>query len=320
MHSSTSTVSVQDGHSVHLQRWAPATGTPVRGVMHLVHGMAEHAARYARLAGALTARGWVVYAHDQRGHGRTAAREEDLGFFAPRDGWNHLVRDLGELLARERSEHPGVPLVLLGHSMGSFVVQQFLSVQPELVDAAVLSASNGSPPLLAHAGRLVARLERARLGPRGRSKLLGALSFGEYNKAFAPTRTAFDWLSRDAAEVDLYVADPRCGFDCTTTAWVDLLDALPGLTGAGALARIPKDLPVYVFSGDRDPVGENGKGVRRLVEAYQRAGLRSVTLTLYPEGRHEMLNETNRDQVVSELLAWLEANARVRQRNTEAAA
>ena len=320
MQSSTSTVATRDGHALFRYAWAPEVGAPLRGVLHVSHGMAEHGARYARFGEALAARGWVVYAHDHRGHGRSATRDEDLGFFADRDGWSLVVRDLAELLERERAAHPELPVVLFGHSMGSFVAQQLLAERAELVDAAVLSGSNGSPGLLAQAGRLVARLERARLGARGRSTLLTDLSFGGYNKGFAPTRTAFDWLSRDAAEVDAYAADPRCGFVCTAGMWVDLLDALPTLTRPERLARIPKDLPLYVFSGDRDPVGENGAGVRRLVVAYRRAGLSQVTLKLYPDGRHEMLNETNRAEVVAELLAWLEANARLRQRKAEVAA
>jgi alpha-beta hydrolase superfamily lysophospholipase len=245
-----------------------------------------------------------VYASDLRGHGRSAERDEDLGWFE--GGWARVVRDVAGFVADERARHPGVPFVLFGHSMGSFIVQQTLWNYPEGIDGAVLSGSNGRPGLLAQAGRVVTRIERARLGPRGRSKLLDQLSFGGFNKPFAPNRTEFDWLSRDAAEVDRYIADPRCGFICTTALWVDIVDALPGLTRPDRLARIPRDLPVYIFSGERDPVGEAGAGVRRLVDQYRAAGLSHTKLQLYPEGRHEMLNDVNRSEVIANLAAWLD--------------
>jgi alpha-beta hydrolase superfamily lysophospholipase len=320
MQTSTPAYTADDGHPLFVHRWAPEAGVPVRGVMHVTHGMAEHSARYARLGEALASRGWVVTAHDQRGHGRSVGPGEELGQFAKTGGWERVVRDVTGLLQWARSEHPGLPLVAFGHSMGSFVTQSALFTRPELADAAVLSGSNGAPGLLAQAGRVVARVERARLGERGRSALLTELSFGAYNKPYQPARTKFDWLSRDAAEVDKYVADPACGFMVTTSMWVDLLDALPTLSKAENLARLPKDLPLYLFSGDKDPVGELGAGVKRLGEAYRQAGLKDVTVRLYPDGRHEMLNELNRQQVMDDLASWLDGHVKVRTRDGRAAA
>jgi alpha-beta hydrolase superfamily lysophospholipase len=190
--------------------------------------------------------------------------------------------------------------------MGSYMTQQVLFEEPSLVDAAVLSGTSGEPDLLASAGRVVARAERLRLGERGKSALLTKLSFGAFNQAFAPNRTSFDWLSRDPAEVDAYIADPLCGFECTTTLWVQLLDALPRLALPSNHARIPKSLPVYVFAGAEDPVGGFSKSVRKLLDAYRTAGLRDVTFRFYAGGRHEMINETNRDDVVRDLRTWLD--------------
>lgn len=293
---------------------------PPRAVIHVVHGLAEHAARYRRLATVLTSDGFAVYAHDQRGHGRTSTGPEDLGHFGDSDGWIQVVEDLRSFILHEKDEHPGVPIGVVAHSMGSFVLQDYLS-RYEAADlaAAALSGTSGPPPPIATLGRLVARIERARLSRRGRSALIDKMSFGQYNRAFRPTRTEFDWLSRDPAEVDAYVADPKCGFRATNQTWVELLDALSKLSRPERLARIPKRLPILMISGGQDPLGENGEGVRALADRYRAAGLEDVTLTLYPEARHEIFNETNRDEVMRDLVAWL--NERLfQERPAEAAA
>lgn len=299
-----------DGQTLFVHHWRPgdaARAASPRGIVHISHGMAEHAGRYAHVARALTEAGFVVYGNDHRGHGRTATRDEDVGFFAPERGWERVLRDLRQLFAHERSRHAGAPLVLLGHSMGSFLAQQLMYEDGGMFRAVALSASSGKPEPLAAAGRLVARAEKLRLGARGRSKLLTALSFDAWNKAFAPNRTRFDWLSRDAAEVDKYAADPRCGFACTTQLWIDLLDALPELARRENQARVPKDLPVYVFAGGEDPVSNRTRGLAQLLDAYKHAGMRDVTHRFYAGARHETLNEVNRDEVIRDVLAWVGA-------------
>jgi alpha-beta hydrolase superfamily lysophospholipase len=300
---SSLSLAAPDGSPIHVHVWLPAEEP--RAVVQIAHGMSEHGARYAALASALNARGIGVYANDHRGHGRSVPSGEAPGHMGD-DGFASAVRVVRELEQHIAKAHPSAKRVLLGHSMGSFITQRFLSQYPGALHGAVLSASNGKPPPIAAAGRYVARLERLRLGPLGKSKVLEALSFEDFNKKFRPNRTGYDWLSRDEARVDAYVADPLCGFPVTTQTWVDLLDALGSLTAPDRLAAIPKDLPVYVFAGTRDPVGDFGRGVERLVAAYRAAGLRDVELKLYPEGRHEMLNETNREEVVADLLGWIE--------------
>jgi alpha-beta hydrolase superfamily lysophospholipase len=308
MRADTFTHSADDGAPLFVYRFLPE-GT-VTGVLHIAHGMAEHGARYARFAEALTAKGYAVYADDHRGHGRTSPAEADRGFVQSAGGWERLVRDLGLLIDHEKAQHPGVPAVVFGHSMGSFLVQSYLLDHAKDVAAAILSGSSGKPGLLAQAGRLVARLERLRLGERGRSKLLTALSFDDFNKKFAPTRTGFDWLSRDPAEVDKYVADPACGFAVSTTMWIDLLDAAAANADPARQAGVRSDLPIYLVAGARDPVGEMGRGVLRLEAEYRRAGIKSVTCKLYSDARHEILNETNRDEVTAAILGWLGALSR----------
>lgn len=294
-----------DGVALFVHGWRPP-GAP-KAVVQIAHGLAEHGGRYARLAAALSDAGYAVYAGDHRGHGRSVGSPQELGFFAERDGWRRCLDDLWQLNRRLAAEHPGLPIVMLGHSMGSFMVQQLISEHGAALAGAVLSGSNGKTPPLAAIGRLVARLERWRLGPRGRSALIHALSFDAFNKAFAPARTPYDWLTRDPAEVDTYAADPLCGFRATVQLWIDLLDALPAIAAPALQARIPKDLPIHVIAGSRDPVSANAKGLVQLLAAYRAAGLRRVTHRFYPEARHELFNEINRDEVTEQLRSWLGA-------------
>lgn len=303
MQASDLTLDTADGVAVHVHRWVP--DGEVRGVVQIAHGLAEHGARYAHVAEALTGDGYAVYAPDHRGHGRTATSDEELGFFAEQRGWVKVLDDLRAVNEVARSEHPGVPAFLLGHSMGSFLTQQFLFTFPGTIDGAVLSGSNGPAGLLADVGAVVARVERLRLGQRGRSQLLHTMSFGAYNKPFEPARTEFDWLSRDPEQVDAYIADPRCGFVATTQLWIDLLGGLRVIAQPEHVDRVPKDLPIHIFSGEVDPVG-GAKGVAALVDLYADAGLTRVSHRVYLDGRHEMLNEVNRDEVVADLVAWLD--------------
>ncbi len=291
----------EDGADLHVYRWLPERAP--RAIVQISHGLAEHAGRYQRLAEALTGAGYGVYANDHRGHGRSAS-PDDLGFFAGRDGWARAMGDLWTLNRRIAADLPDAKVIFLGHSMGSFMGQQFMAEHGAALAGCALSGSNGAPPAIAAVGRFIARIERLRLGPRGKSPLLEKMFFGAFNKKFAPNRTGFDWLSRDGQEVDKYVADPLCGFPFTTQLAVDLLDALGGLTRPGTVAQIPRDLPVYIFSGGQDPVGDNLNG---LIEAYRRGGLNRLSVRIYPDARHEMFNETNRDEATRDLVTWMDS-------------
>ena len=297
----TFSLDAPDGTSLFVYCWLPAE--PVRAVVQIAHGWAEHAGRYSRVANALCRAGYAVYANDHRGHGRTAATAADLGFFAEHDGWNKCIGDLWQLHQRIRVAHPGAPIVAFGHSMGSFMTQQFISEHGDALAGAVLSGSNGAPPVTARVGVWLARLERLRVGPRGKSPLMKALVFGPFNKPFEPARTPYDWLSRDPVEVDRYIADPLCGgFASRAQLYIDILGALSEVTSPARHARIPKTLPIYIFSGSRDPVGSN---LRQLLDAYRAAGL-AVQHKFYADGRHESLNEINREEVTRDLIAWLD--------------
>jgi alpha-beta hydrolase superfamily lysophospholipase len=295
------TYQASDGASLHVSGWAVESP---KAIVQVIHGMAEYGSRYARLADALAAAGYTTYAHDHRGHGHSISGASPPGHMADDDSWTRIVEDAHGVNREIAGRHPGLPIIVLGHSMGSFVAQQLLFEHPGDMVAAALSGSNGKPPVKAAAGKLLARIERARVGRRNPSHLLTRLSFGDYNKAFAPARTDFDWLSRDPAEVDAYVADPLLGFEVSTQTWVDLLTGLDWIADPSNVARVPKDMPLYLFAGDHDPVGDFGKGMRRLHDAYTRAGIVDVRLKLYPGGRHESFNETNRQQVTADLIAW----------------
>ncbi len=302
MNHSTFWLTANDRSRLYVNQWMPEG--PAKAVVMLSHGMAEHSGRYARLAEALCGAGYGLYALDQRGHGRTAD-EGTLGLYAETDGWNKVVGDLASLNQHIGQQQPGLPIILLGHSMGSYIAQAYLLHHSASLHGAILSGSNFQPVALYRAARVIARIERLRQGLRGRSALIEFLSFGSFNKAFRPNRTAFDWLSRDPDEVDKYINDPLCGFRCTNQLWIDLLGGLQQISKASNLAQIDPGLPILVMGGECDPVSA-GKRLNSLADALRDAGCQHLQLTVYPQARHEVFNETNRDAVTADVLAWLD--------------
>ncbi|KAF0865204.1 alpha/beta hydrolase [Pseudomonas sp. LD120] len=294
-------LTTSDHQRLFVNQWLPES--PLKAVVLLSHGMAEHSGRYVRLAAALCAEGYGLYAPDQRGHGKTAETGV-LGHYADQGGWNKVICDLASLNQHIGQQHPGTPIVLLGHSMGSYIAQGYMLHHSASLQAAILSGSNFQPLALYRVASLIARLERWRQGAQGRSALINWLSFGSFNKAFKPNRTAFDWLSRDPAEVDKYVNDPLCGFRCTNQLWIDLLGGLQQISKIANLAQIDPGLPLLVMGGECDPVSA-GKRLKDLANALREAGSQRLQLNIYPQARHELFNESNRDQVTHDVLAWL---------------
>jgi alpha-beta hydrolase superfamily lysophospholipase len=293
-----------EGVRIYTYEWQPEFEKP-KAVVQISHGMAETAKRYERLAQTLTNHGYIVVANDHRGHGKTAGSLDNIGILGP-DSFNWMVKDMAELSDRIRHAHSGLPIFLLGHSMGSFLTQQYMYRFPSKVSGFILSGSNGKPSSALGIAIMIAAFEAKLRGENYRSKLLNSLTFGGYNKAFRPTRSNFDWLSRDTAEVDAYMNNPYCGAVFTVSFFRDFFKGLQETNLEENMRKIPKDLPIYVFSGEKDPVGGMGKGVRQLLRMYHELGLKQVSSTLYPECRHEMLNELNREEVMNDLLAWLE--------------
>lgn len=280
--------------------WQPA-GEP-RATLQIVHGMSEHAGRYDHVARFFAQAGFAVFAHDHRGHGGSASLE-GLGHMGP---WEPVLEDVRRVHAEGRRGHEALPHVLLAHSMGSFVGQRLMQTSPDLADAWVLTGSTWTPRALAWVGARLARLERLRVGPERASLPLTALAFFGVRKGFEG-RTESDWLTRDAAMVDAFLADPRCGFFLSTTSWIGLLDTLTAVASPAALRSIPGALPLLLVGGEEDRVAGNGKGLRTLEQKLCGAGLADVTRVSIAGARHEVLNETDRDETLATILGWVRA-------------
>jgi len=304
-------ITAGDGAALSAVSWHPATEatTGRRVVVLLVHGMAEHKGRYGGIAEALVNHGHTVYSYDQRGHGETAGISSAYGFVSARKGWEVLSKDLKAVMNHVRDAHPDAKLFALGHSMGSYVLRSYLPRRDvPLPDAVMLSGTGGDPGMPGRIGVLLARLVMLFRGSSHPSPLLNSLVFGAYNKQFEPARTAFDWLSRDQEEVDRYIEDPACGFVCASSFYKDLAAGAIHASRKAAY-EVPSHLPVYIFSGDRCPVGANGEGPREVYRNYVAAGVHDIALVLYPGGRHEMLHEVNRQQVFHEIARWIDARS-----------
>lgn len=284
MHESTFTLTSPDGTALAATRWSGDPDPTM--IVQIAHGMGEHSARYRRLAEALVGAGAVVYANDHRGHGRTAGTSEHHGDLGP-GGWSGLVGDLGVVASHARSEHPDLPLAVVAHSMGSFALQRYLLDHSADLDAAVLTGSTAVDVVAAG------------IDPTQEVDL------SAFNAAFEPARTEYDWLSRDHDEVDAYVADPMCGFGLVATAAASMIAGMDGVADPERLAGIRSDLPVLLMSGAADPLAGEGALITLVADRYREAGLDEVSVRLYPEARHEVFNETNRDEVTTDLIAWL---------------
>lgn len=304
-----------DGCELHVYKWLPSEGISIRGAVQIAHGMAEWAARYEEFAVSLSARGYAVYANDHRGHGRTAGSPENIGYTG-RDGFNGMVRDMNTITGLIRKDYPGLPIFLFGHSMGSFLAQLYISKWGSGLKGVILSGSNGNQGIALYFGTLIARVLVALFGVRTRSRLLNYLTFGSFNRAFKPVRTDFDWLSRDTEEVNKYIADPYCGGVFTTGFFLDFFRGLKSLYDDRTVQGIPRELPIFILSGDRDPVGEFGKGPLRLAKFYRDLGMKDVNMKLYEQGRHEILHEINRNEAVEDIIAWIDAHCIPAERNS----
>lgn len=295
------TLAANADYQIRLRIWQP--GGEIAGIIQLLHGLGEHVSRYERFAAAANSRGIAVCAHDHRGHGGHGGI---AGFFAGTGGWKLVVEDVHIVHQHIREQLPTLPVVMLGHSMGSYIAQTFAMHYGAKLSGLLLSGSMWPQRMKLLPAMLLARIEALRLDRRGRSALLNKLGFGDFNKRFEPARTEMDWLSRDDREVDLYIADPLCGGPYTCGLWIDLLGGLFALGSDAALNRIPADLPILITGGCDDPVGGEDS-MTRLLMHYAQTGHQRVTIKLYADGRHEMLNETNRDEVTHDWLEWIDA-------------
>ncbi len=289
-----------------LNLYSRDAGPAARGVIQVNHGLAEHAARYGRFAEAMAGRGFHVYAHDHRGHGHTTAPDAPTGMFATRDGAAKVIADVAAVHDLIAAEHPGLPVVLFGHSMGGLIALNFLLRHPGRVKAAAIWNANFSAGALGRAAQAILAWERFRLGSDVPSRLLPKLTFGAWAKQIKDRRTAFDWLSRDRAEVDKYVADPLCGWNASVSMWSDLFGFIFFGADDRNFAAVPRSLPVNLVGGEKDPATDGGKAVTALSERMRRMGFSNLATRVYAETRHESLNEQNRDIIAGDFAAWAE--------------
>lgn len=289
--------SAEGHHQVHAVLWLPEG--EVRGVVQLVHGICEYALRYEPFALYLAGEGFAVAGSDHLGHGRTAKDEGEFGYF---DNWWDLVEDVHTLRTMMAGRFAGKPYFLLGHSMGSFVARTYLIDYPGTLSGCILSGTGQEPAVTVALGKFLTGMG----DPHKVNKLFYNLSIGAYNRKFAPNRTVADWICRDEAVVDAYLADPYCNFQTTAGMNHAMMSGLQYLSKKANLAKMDKDTPVYFFAGDSDPVGAMGEGVKKVAGWFREAGVKDVRMKLYPGGRHEMLNEINREEVFADTLAWLE--------------
>ena len=289
---------------IHVYEWLPEI--EVKAVLQISHGMAEQASRYANFAEFLTNKGYAVYANDHRGHGKTAGSIEKLGFFAEKDGYNLVMEDMHYLTNEIKNRNTEKPVFLMGHSMGSFLSRYYITKYANDINGVILSGTAGDPGLLGTIGGFINNMVILFNGKKKQSPLMTKLSFGEFNKAFKPNRTEYDWLSTDNTQVDKYINDPYCGTVFTNGFFQDLLKLVAIVNSKTNIEKIDKNLPVYFFSGDKDPVGDNGKGVTEIYNLFIDAGIKEVSIKLYENKRHEMLNETDKEEVYQDIFNFME--------------
>lgn len=300
--------SVKQGVNLNVMVCLPE-GRP-RAVLQMTHGMVEYIGRYEELALWLAERGIASVGHDHLGHGGSVNSKEDYGYFGRPDGNRLVLDDLYGVTrwAKALPECSGLPWFLLGHSMGSFYARQYLCEHGDELEGAILMGTGWQPRAAVVGGRVLCHLLAAFKGWHYRSQLVDKMAFGSYNRSFEPARTPNDWLNRDPAEVDRYRAEERCSFRFTLNGYDSMFAGLARLCDKELLARVPKDLPVLFLSGDDDPVGDKGRGVRKAARSLQEAGVRQVEVKLYPGARHELLLELNRQEVFADIGKFIETH------------
>lgn len=286
-------------------RHLPST-KKAKAIILINHGMAEHSGRYERLAKALSNAGYHVFAHDHRGHGETTAKDAPLGIFGSTNGLKKVQQDIEAVRSFATESYPSLPIILLGHSMGSILSLHYLIDHSDRLQAVMLlnSGVDGGPLLFVF--RALLKIAKAFKGSDVPAILASKLTFDDWNNKFKPNRTAFDWLSQDNVEVDKYIADPKCGFAVSNGLWLDITDAIKRASKDAELIKIQKHLQILLVAGDKDPCSDYGKAVDRVAERLENVGIKNVTNLLLKDTRHESLNEINRDQTTQKIINWLD--------------
>ena len=295
----------RDGKTqIHAIEWVPEG--EIKGVLQICHGMVEYIDRYHEFAEYMSENGYYVTGHDHLGHGKSIQSEEELGYFDETRGNQYVIGDIQKLREMTMKKYPDAPYYMLGHSMGSFLLREYLTMYGKGLDGAVIMGTGYQSALILNAGQLVCRVIAAFKGWKHRSRFVDNLSFGSYNKRFEPSETTKDWITSDREKRQKYVEDTLCSYMFTLGAYYQMFEGMKVLTKKESLERIPKDLPILFVSGKDDPVGAFGKSVTKVYEKYKSAGIHNVSIHLYQGDRHEILNEVDREKVYHDILRWIE--------------
>jgi alpha-beta hydrolase superfamily lysophospholipase len=305
MHYKTDIFKSKDGESICFYKWAAVENVPFKGLVQLSHGIGEHAGRYDEIAHELQKEGFSVYANDHRAHGKTAEIKRLFGYYEGENYFADVLNDMHDLSLLMKAEHPKAKFILFGHSMGSLLSREYVTKYPDNIDALILSGTASFIRGLGHIGIASATAVSAFRGRSRSNETLKSFFFDEFNKKFKPNRTKLDWISSDEKQVDIFEADPYRIEDFSLGVFLDTIKSSRKLNKQPAFNATPQNLPILIFSGDKDPVGEMGKGVKRVVKHYKKAGINDLTFNLYEGGRHEMLNEVNKTQVKKDILNWI---------------
>ncbi|MCM1263407.1 MAG: alpha/beta hydrolase [Butyrivibrio sp.] len=294
----------EQGQKIHAVKWLPEIEKP-HCILQIIHGMAEYIERYDEFARFLAEKGILVVGDDHLGHGKSVKEGGVYGYFCENDAPNVLVRDEHRLKKTIQEQYPGVKYLILGHSMGSFILRNYLLRYGTGVDGAIIVGTGMVPKAAIFAARIVIAVQKLFCGSKHTSKLLDKLIFGGYNKGFKPSRTPADWISKNEANVDKYIADPLCGFVFTVNGFETLMKLIDNCCHNESFGNLPKDLPMMMISGSDDPVGSYGKGVEQAYNAYLQYGMTNVRTKLYESDRHEVLNEADRELVYGDIYRWI---------------
>lgn len=291
-------------NKIHAMKWIPESKTPIC-ILQIIHGMAEYIERYDEFAENMAQKGILVVGEDHLGHGKSVGENGTYGYFCERDAATVVVRDSHRLKKMIQEQYPGVPYIILGHSMGSFILRNYLCRYGTGIQAAVIVGTGMQPKAVLAAGKAVAAVQKLFKDSKYPSSLLNAIAFGGYNKRIKGNRTVMDWLTKDEKIVDAYIKDPLCGFTFTVNGFQTIFELVSRLYKSDNLEKIPKELPVLFMSGADDPVGDYGKGVNKACRSLVDAGMKRVQMKLYSDDRHEILNETDRAKIYEDIYIWI---------------
>ncbi|WP_226035996.1 alpha/beta hydrolase [Aquibacillus saliphilus] len=293
-----------DKEQIYLQKWTNNSKKP-KAIIQIAHGMVEHIKRYQPFADYLVENDIFVYGNDHRGHGKTGETSGLMGYFADEQGFEKSVDDLYDVTSIIKQEFPDVPVILFGHSMGSFLARRYIQKYSKALDGLILSGTGYHPAMTIKFGKLIAKREIRKVGRTEPSSLLNALAFGAFNKKIRNAETKFDWLTRDKEQVKLYMDDPLTGFTPSAAFFHDLFDGLKMINDQKLIKGVRKDLPILFISGDKDPVGNQTIGVKKVINQYHKLGIGSIESLFYKDGRHELLNEINKEEVYQDIVKWI---------------